>query len=264
MLGFSDTRKNSFFQHAGSAFTLVEILTVMGILAILLAVTLPAFKGLNQGGARRAAVSNLMGALDRARTMAVSDGRATYVAFYATDTPADGTLMDSTGGPWGRAYAIYQDNDNIRFAPVQQTPWLYLPTGMAFKVSNSSGQMASVTNSMSSSLPAVAFPVGSVAARSGTTSLRLPYWKFDVTGSVDSSCLDAAASGPGGTAAYLRVLMFPGYLNTNGGEVSTAGHTVDASTLEEVDLNPVTGRAKYVVNPADNLVTPSPTSSPTL
>lgn len=238
------------------------MLVVMGILTILLIVTVPAFRGLNQGGARRAAVNNLMGMLDHARTLAVSDGKATYVVFYASGTTVNGAQTDSTSGPWGRAYALYEDHDNVSFSPEQKTPWTYLPAGMAFKTDGS--QTASVTNK---SPDGTAFPVSSAFATGGTTTLQLPYWKFDTTGAIDETTLNSGASTNGSSnATYLRALMFPGSLRPDGTEAGTQAGTTGSVTLpaalEEVDVNPVTGRAKYIVNPADNLVTPSPSGSP--
>ncbi len=229
----------------------------MGILAILLAVTVPAFRGLNQGGSRRAAVSNLMGVLDRARMMAVSDGKATYVAFYAAHTPPTGALTDASSGPWGRAYAIYEDVDNVNFIPAQKTPWIYLPDGVTFKVDDSQ-QTTSVTNILGATGgTSTLFPVNSTFARNSQTQLSLPYFKFDPTGALDESLVNKPSN-------YLRVLMFLGSLKADGTEAGTQPGATGSNpnSLEEIDLNPVTGRAKYVVNPADNLVTPSPTSSP--
>ncbi len=267
MSGFFVHLKKGHLNHAPSAaFTLVEMLAVMGILVVLLAVTVPTFKGLNQGGARKAAVSNLMGALDRARTMAVSEGKAAYVVFYAARNPPIGALTDPGSTPWGSAYAIYQDLDNVNFAPVQRTPWIPLPSGVSFKV-DTSNQMTSITNvldlfnaqgdpdvaSTDNSAPP-AFPVSKAASRD-KAHLFLPFLKFDATGALDEKLINQPAN-------YLRILMFPGYLKADGTEIATqSGGASNPGTLEEIDVNPVTGRAKYVVNSADNLSTSSPTSS---
>ena len=101
------------------AFTLVEMLVVMGIIVLLLAATLPAFRGLNQSESRRGAVGNLLGVLDRARMMAITDGLATYVVFACP--AASGQLNSDLRG---RAYAIYEDADNVTFVPTQKTPWI--------------------------------------------------------------------------------------------------------------------------------------------
>lgn len=228
-----------------AAFTLVEMLVVMGIISLLAVVSLPSLRGLGQTGLRRSAVSAVMNALDRARVMAISDGRATYVVF-ACKTTGETQVNPAL---WGRAYAIFQDADNIDFQPQQRTPWLYLPTSMAFKVD---GNTPSVTNRpLDSTDPA--FPLSAVAnppsVATGTSKALLPYLKFDSTGMVDEQ-----------KAELRRVLMFLGTVDSTGAEVSlkNSGSGGSAFSLEEVDVTLATGRARYIDNPADNLATPAP------
>ena len=131
---------------------------------------------------------------------------------------------------------------------------MHLPKGMAFKAK------ADVANDcisarFSSQPPAAAdisFPLSAAAlpAGAGTTSMPLPYWKFDGTGAVSEQ-------------TYLRLLIFPGFIDASGNEISTqnsAGQgNKSSSQIEEIDLNQATGRAKYIIDPANNLSTPSST-----
>ena len=236
------------------AFTLVEMLSVMGIIVLLLVATIPALRGLNQAGSRRGAVGTMMGVLDRARMMAISDGLATYVVFTC---PVDESQLNPD--LCGRAYAIFEDSDNVSFIPTQKTPWMQLPKGMAFKVK------ADVTDDCISArfaggAPAssdLSFPLTSTAMSNGSpANVQLPYWKFDSTGAVTEQ-------------KYLRLLMFAGVVNAGGNEISTqnnagSGNQLKAQ-LEEIDLNQATGRAKYIIDPSNNLntqSTPSSTTSP--
>ena len=236
-----------------AAFTLVEMLVVMGIIVLLLAATLPALRGLNQSESRRGAVGNMMGVLDRARMMAISDGLATYVVFSC---PTDPTQINADLR--GRAYAIFEDGDNVTFIPTQKTPWMSLPKGMAFKVkadvandciSARFASLAPTPTDLSFPLTVAASPSGS-----GGNSVQMPYWKFDATGAVTEQ-------------KYLRLLMFPGSIDAGGNEVSTqvigGSATEKGHLLEEIALNQATGRAKYIIDPANNLSTPSSTPSPT-
>lgn len=229
----------------------------MGIIVVLLAALLPAVRGLSNSTSRRGAVGTLLGVLDRARMMAVSDGLATYVVFAVPS--GDGQNLKKE--LWGRAYAIYQDHDNISFKPEQRTPWMQLPQGMAFKINDvvSIGGKVSttITNRIPSPTADPAFPVaaGALADTGSTGSARLPYWKFDATGGVDEQ-----------DPNFLRLLIFPGLIDATGNEVSTqntggsAGNTT-GNVLEEIDINSATGRAKYIINPINNLATATPTPS---
>ena len=140
------------------------MLVVMAIITLLLVAVLPAVRGLSNAGSRRGAVGTLLGVLDRARMMAISDGLATYVVFAC---PAgDGQKLKPE--LWGHAYAIYQDHDNILFTPEQRTPWMQLPTGMAFKIdAGTGGQFASVTNRYPPTPTDPSFPVSAGALSSG-------------------------------------------------------------------------------------------------
>ena len=244
------------------------MLAVMGIIALLLVATLPAFSGFGQSQSRRGAVGNLMGVLDHARMMAISDGLPTYVVF-AVGSQVNAKLV-------GRAYAIFQDQDNINFKVVQRTPWMYLPDNVAFKVngtdhdtvSGTDAATASVTNQKPDqttdpvfTLSGAALPSSGTAAQTGTppAGVQLPYWKFDNTGMVAEKSLNVPD--PQGNG-YYRVLLFIGHDDANGQETSTqsngGANNKTASRLEEIDVNPVTGRAKYVVDPMNNLA-PTPT-----
>ena len=126
----------------------------MSIITVLLAVLVLGLRGLNGSSNRRAAVGTLMGIFDQARSVAISDGRATYVVFVSAP---QGQTQNTTGVPaqmWGQAYALFedpvlQDNSNAsNFVPQQRSAWLYLPTNVAFKcVSTTDGSPASLTAS---------------------------------------------------------------------------------------------------------------------
>ncbi len=250
-----------------AGFTLVEMLTVMGIIVLLLVATLPALRGLNQSESRRGAIGNLLGVLDQARMMAISNGLATYVVFAC---PANASQVNPD--LLGRAYAIYQDNDNVSFTPVQKTAWLPLPKGIAFKVQAVTDGAAVPNDCISArfvdATPTAAdlsFALSNAALSANTssgTSVQMPYWKFDSTGTVTEQ-------------KYLRLLIFPGSVvassDKGGQEVPTSQSTNTAGgpshgQFEEIDMNPATGRAKYIIDPynnlSNNLSTPSSTTSP--
>ncbi len=231
------------------------MLVVVGIIVILLVATLPALRGLNQSESRRGAVGNMMGALDHARMMAISDSLPTYVVFACKTS----TGAQINADHWGRSYAIYQDSENAANPPVQKSPWMNLPTGMAFKVSADIAPsiLTCYINNMS---PQVTDPEFVLSKAVGDGSAQLPYWKFDNIGNVT---VPGSVQTPQKPEDYLKVLLFPGYIDANGNEVVT--HNVGSDTsqqklqLEEIDVNPATGRAKYIIDPTNNLSTPSST-----
>ncbi len=254
------------FLRRRAAFSLVEMLAVMAIIVLLLAATLPAMRGLNQSESRRGAVGNMMSVLDRARMMAISDGLSTYVVF-ACKTPGSPQISTDL---WGHSYAIYQDGDNVSFTPVQKTPWMSLPKGLAFKVSEDMAGTNSTAHSILTCFAGKspqdtdpAFPLANTvkASPGDTGGVKLPYWKFDSTGIVT---VPASIQAPQKTDDYMKVLIFPGFVDANGNEISTqntssAGGNKQPLQLEEIDVTPATGRAKYIIDPTNNLSTPSST-----
>ena len=257
----------TFRSRRRTAFSLVEMLAVMGIIAVLLLATLPAMRGLSDSGSRRGAVGNMMAVLDRARMMAISDGLCTYVVF-ASKPAAGGTSSGSVNAAlWGHAYAIYEDSDNVSFIPVQKTPWMFLPRGVAFKVTEdvtataaSNAPAHSILTCFAITPPQTTDPSFPLSTASGSGSVQLPYWKFDSTG---IATVPASIQSPQKPSDYMKLLMFPGFINADGTEVSTQNTTgagnKQPAQLEEIDVNPVTGPAKYITDPTNNLSTPSST-----
>src|SRR3954471_1523199 len=83
-MSFPGSRRNvskSPAKQASLAFTLLELLVVIGILTILLVAIVPAVNSLSKSSGRKAAVSNLLGVLEQARALAVKDSHATYIVF---------------------------------------------------------------------------------------------------------------------------------------------------------------------------------------
>ena len=103
-------RSTSRLPHAAergraSAFTLLELLIVIGIIALLLVLIAPAFTTLKSAGDVTSAAYTIKGALDTARTYAKANNTYTWVGFYEEnganpaspnlDTPAVGRVIMS-------------------------------------------------------------------------------------------------------------------------------------------------------------------------
>jgi prepilin-type N-terminal cleavage/methylation domain-containing protein len=196
------------FRHK-LGYTLIEMLAVLGVLGVMSAAMLPAVLGLNKSSSRRVAVSTVMVGLDQARTLAIAQGRSSYVVF-ATDL--------SMGDDYRfKAFAIFQDDES--FATKMVNGWKILPTGICFK-------------NVASLVTASTAPFNCA----GTTR-TLPYVKFGPTGIIQSP------TSPG----LLQLLIYIGNTATNGTQYSTDQGQATAP-VEKVTLSASTGRAKYVVD----------------
>lgn len=112
-------------RYCVAAFTLVELLAVVGIMGLLAAVAVPALKGLTGSGGRKQALSQVMGALEIARNTAISTGTNAAVIF-----------PDSSFGS-GDAYkyrsmAVVAWNATNSATPATMVgSWIVLPQGIA-------------------------------------------------------------------------------------------------------------------------------------
>lgn len=214
----------------------------MAIISALAAVTVPALRGLNGAGSRKAAVRTLLGVLDQARMLSISEGKATYVVFAGRNlvgTPCDSMI--------GRAYAVFQDNAN--FTPVQRSAWIYLPAGVSFKVADDFDTL--LNRDLGASDPRFT----AIPPKGGNDPpplVQLPYVKFDPTGALDATLANDSAP------QHFRILVFPGLVNLSGVESLTRsaqapGTAAQNLLLEEIRVNPATGRASYIPDPADHL-----------
>ncbi len=84
---------NQFFkpeprvQARTSAFSLVEVLMVMGIIAIMVTLVAPAIAGFSSTAGRRGAVNLVMNTIDQARVAALEQGREVQIVFWRRESP---------------------------------------------------------------------------------------------------------------------------------------------------------------------------------
>ena len=125
---------NPFFpRRPTAAFTLVELLAVVGIMGLLAAVGVPALKGLTGSGGRKQALSQVMSALEIARNTAISTGTNAAVIF------PDSTFASGDAYKYrSMAVVSYFDttittntNSNIPFEKLVSS-WIVLPQGISF------------------------------------------------------------------------------------------------------------------------------------
>jgi type II secretory pathway pseudopilin PulG len=152
-------------RYCVAAFTLVELLAVVGIMGLLAAVAVPALKGLTGSGGRKQALSQVMGALEIARNTAISTGTNAAVIF------PDSTTDSTFGGPQNpyryRSMAVVAWNATNAATPATMVgSWIVLPQGIAlFPNSLGSANLPTATNisvrilttSSTTNFPAIVF-----------------------------------------------------------------------------------------------------------
>ena len=113
-------------RYCVAAFTLVELLAVIGIMGLLAAVGVPALKGLTGSGGRKQALSQVMGALEIARNTAIASGTNAAVIF------PDSTFASGDAYKY-RSMAVVAWNATNSNAPATMVgSWIVLPQGIAF------------------------------------------------------------------------------------------------------------------------------------
>jgi type II secretory pathway pseudopilin PulG len=145
--------KNQKLQHPRrptAAFTLVELLAVVGIMGLLAAVGVPALKGLTGSGGRKQALSQVISALEIARNTAISTGTNAAVIF------PDSTFASGDAYKY-RSMAVVSYFDTTIATNTDSTipfeklvsSWIVLPQGISFLPAylktNTTTNMISVT-----------------------------------------------------------------------------------------------------------------------
>jgi len=96
---FSRRILKSLQSGRASAFTLLELLIVVGIIAVLLVLLAPAFTNIKGAGDVTSAAYTIKGVLDTARTYAKANNTYTWVGFYEEDTTATTPTNNSPAYP---------------------------------------------------------------------------------------------------------------------------------------------------------------------
>ena len=102
----------------------MELLTVIGIIALIMVIGIPSFLGMGKGAGMRTAVGNLKAKMSLARQWAITHREKTYVVFPTTNI----TNVDSKASY--RAYTVYTSSAGFI------SEWTFLPVGVVFNPSN--------------------------------------------------------------------------------------------------------------------------------
>ncbi len=216
------------------AFTLIEMLVVMGIIAILMVLVAPAFTSLKSAGDVTGAAYTVKGALDQARTYAKANNTYTWVGFYEEDVSS--TTPASPGSGRLVMSIVASKDGTIPYdpgSPSQISATKLIQVGKLTKIDNvhlwTHTDTPSGTGSTFGTRPNVAsaYCIGNSSPSNSTTPFQYP------AGS-PYTFMKAVQFSPGGEAR----------INNNGNSVQTAA---------EIGLEPTHGNTAPISLPA-NLV----------
>lgn len=165
------------------AFSLVELLAVVGIVAILSIAAVPVMRGLGGSQSSRATAQVLLSALEQTRTAAILSGTNAYLALPDQNFPVPGYPLRSYAIIREKATTLGGANDDIftnsTAAWFLLSKWEKLPGDLIFS-SQALSQLTTVTptgisfpsNATASTLPVIGFtPSGTLVNSAGTNGL---------------------------------------------------------------------------------------------
>src|SRR3954452_24138714 len=108
-------------QRGPAAFTLLELLIVMSIIALLMVLIAPAFTTIKGGTDVTSAAYTIKGALDTARTYAKANNTYTWVGFKEVDASQDASASPQVNGQGRVAIAIVASKNGTRGYDITNT-----------------------------------------------------------------------------------------------------------------------------------------------
>ena len=228
--------------HAGRAgFTLLELLIVVGIIAVLLVLLAPAFTTIKSGTDVSSAAYTIKGVLDTARTYAKANNTYTWVGFYEENVanPASPNSDNPKVGRLVMSIVASKDGSNVATTnPIDPTKLIQV--GKLTKIDNV--HLATFPDATATP-PPVSFNTRPPVTFSGT--------QYSLAGVPNSSTPFQYPVGNPAPAAQYTFLMAVQF--SSGGEARIDNNTYSPQTAAEIGLEPTHGAATPNPTPA-NLV----------
>ena len=203
-------------RYCVGAFTLVELLAVIGIMGLLAAVGVPALKGLTGSGGRKQALSQVMGAIEIARNTAISTGTNAAVIF------PDSTFASGDAYKYRSMAVVAWNPTNTNLPATMVGSWIVLPQGVAL-FPNSISALPTATNI-------------SVRILTTTKTANFPGIVFQSDGGLSEDLSQKPTNG---------ISLFEGTVNN-----TTTNPTSKMTNFETVRLTRYTGRTLPTLAPA--------------
>ena len=205
-------------ERSRAAFTLVELLAVIGIMGLLAAVAVPALKGLTGSGGRKQALSQLLGAIEIARNTAINTGTNAAVIF------PNSTFASGEAYKYRSMAVVAWNPTNTNTSPTMLGSWIVLPQGVAF-----------FPNSLKPTNLPTATNI-SVRILTNSTPANFPAIVFQPDGGLSEDYLPLPTNG---------IAFFEGTVTG-----TTTNPTSKMTNFETVRLTKYTGRARPTLAPA--------------
>jgi Tfp pilus assembly protein FimT len=216
-----------------AAFTLVEMIAVVGIMLLLLGMLLPAINDALGSKGRKGAINILLNTFEQARVAALEQSTNVYIGFADRNIPGNTTIGAATQGYAYTRFIVFRDRIDELDGPtappyIPLTKWQSLPKGIAFKsgrstiVDGSSGGTIAIANTDR-------FP-----GLTGQGYPSMPVLKFNNTGSISTP-----------STGNLWVFLYEGFYG-GGADVFTRarGQSETGGLFERISLARYTGRAQ--------------------
>jgi type II secretory pathway pseudopilin PulG len=240
-------------RERASAFTLLELLIVVGIIGLLLVLIAPAFTYIKGGTDVTSAAYTIQGVLDTARTYAKANNTYTWVGFYEEDVsqPSISHGADPCLGCVGRlVLSIVASKDGTKLYnpanPGSIDPTKLIQVTKLIKIDNMhlwthtdtpSGTGLSF-DTRPNVQPASTYCIGDAGPPNSTTPFQYP----------------VGNPAPGAQYTFVKAIEF-----TPRGEARINNSTLDANNAE---VFPLQAAAEIALQPTHGTTTPSPPPAP--